>query len=426
MIGCRFFKLGSADCSMINWTDLYARRVGWVTSSALHDILKLTQQADIISFSGGLPAPELFPIERFRHAADLVLSTCGQQALQYSPTEGFSPLRQLVAGNLGRNGIQLGEDNVLITAGSQQALELVGRLFLDQGDRVLVESPTYVGALQAFGIYRPQFTVVPNDDDGLIVDDLEPVLKTKPKFVYLLPNFQNPSGTTLPLDRRKQLVALATAWRVPIIEDDPYSQLRYEGEHVSPLIALDSQQNGAGRATYDGSVLYHGTFSKLLAPGLRLGWVVAPAQVIRRLVALKQAVDLHTGTFVQMVAYEVARNGFLEQHVERLSETYRHRRDVMLAAMEDHFPAEVSWTRPQGGLFILATLPPGIDAREVLAESLKQMVAFVPGEPFFPAGGGENAMRLNFSCAKPDRIQEGIRRLGAIIKTFCSSASRCA
>lgn len=402
---------------MINWTDLYARRVGWVTSSALHDILKLTQQADFISFSGGLPAPELFPIERFRHAADLVLSTCGQQALQYSPTEGFSPLRQLVAGNLGRYGIQLGEDNVLITAGSQQALELVGRLFLDQGDRVLVESPTYVGALQAFGIYRPQFTVVPNDDDGLLVDDLEPVLKTKPKFVYLLPNFQNPSGTTLPLDRRKKLVALATTWRVPIIEDDPYSQLRYEGEHISPLIALD----GAGRGTYDGTVLYHGTFSKLLAPGLRLGWVVAPAQVIRRLVALKQAVDLHTGTFVQMVAYEVARNGFLEQHVERLRETYRHRRDVMLAAMEDRFPAGVSWTRPQGGLFILATLPPGIDARQVLAESLKQMVAFVPGEPFFPDGGGQNTMRLNFSCAKPDRIQEGIRRLGAIIKTFCSS-----
>jgi len=392
-----------------------------VTSSALHDILKLTQQADIISFSGGLPAPELFPIERFRHAADLVLSTCGQQALQYSPTEGFVPLRQLVAASLGRYGIQLGEDNVLITAGSQQALELVGRLFLDRGDRVLVESPTYVGALQAFGIYRPQFAVVPNDDDGLLVDDLEPVLKTKPKFVYLLPNFQNPSGTTLSLDRRKKLVALATAWRVPIIEDDPYSQLRYEGEHISPLIALDSQQNGAGRATYDGSVLYHGTFSKLLAPGLRLGWVVAPAQVIRRLVALKQAVDLHTGTFVQMVAYEVARNGFLEQHVERLIETYRHRRDVMLAAMEDHFPAEVSWTRPRGGLFILATLPPGIDARRVLAESLKQMVSFVPGEPFFPDGGGGNTMRLNFSCAKPDRIQEGIRRLGAIIETFRSS-----
>jgi len=411
---------------MINWTDIYSRRVGWVTSSALHDILKLTQQADIISFSGGLPAPELFPIERFRHAADIVLSACGQQALQYSPTEGFVPLRQLVAASLGRYGIQLGEDNVLITAGSQQALELVGRLFLDQGDRVLVESPTYVGALQALGIYRPHFTVVPSDGDGLLVDDLEPVLKTKPKFVYLLPNFQNPSGTTLSLDRRKKLVALATAWGVPIIEDDPYSQLRYEGEHISPLIALDAQQNGVGRGTYDGTVLYHGTFSKSLAPGLRLGWVVAPTQVIRQLVALKQAVDLHTGTFVQMVAYEVARNGFLEQHVERLSETYRHRRDVMLAAMEDHFPAEVSWTRPQGGLFILATMPPGIDAREVLAESLKQMVAFVPGEPFFPDGGGQNTMRLNFSCAKPDRIQEGIRRLGAIIKTFCSSAQLCA
>ncbi len=406
---------------MMKWKDRYAERVSWVTSSALSDMLRLTQQADVISFSGGLPAPELFPVERFRQAADLVLRVYGERALQYSPTEGYSPLRRWIAGSLRQYGATVDESNVLITTGSQQATELIGRLLIDEGDPVLVESPTYVGALQAFGVYGPRFVVVPNDADGLLVNELESFLELEPKFLYLLPNFQNPSGTTLPLVRRKELASLSRSWGVPVVEDDPYSQLRYEGEPIPPLLALDAQANGAERR-YTGTILYHGTLSKLLAPGLRVGWVVATAEVIQQLAALKQGVDLHTGTLAQMIAYEVAKGGFLGQHIDRLRQIYQQRRDVMLQAMDTYFPAEVSWTRPKGGLFILVTLPAGIDARDVLAESLKQMVAFVPGESFFPAGGGENTFRLNFSNAKPDRIVEGIRRLGTALETFCRAA----
>ncbi len=409
----------------MNWNDRYAERVTRVTSSTISEMLRLTQQADVISFSGGLPAPELFPVERFRQAADLVLRVYGERALQYSPTEGYSPLRKWIASSVGRYGAPIDESNVLITTGSQQATELIGRLFLEKGDPVLVESPTYVGALQAFGIYRPSFVVVPHDADGLVVDRLGRYLEHNPKFLYLLPNFQNPSGTTLPLDRRQRLVALLRDRGVPVVEDDPYSQLRYDGEPIPPLLALDAQANGLERR-YSGTVLYHGTLSKLLAPGLRIGWVVAAPEVIQQLASLKQGVDLHTGTLDQMIAYEVSKGGFLEGHIERLRQVYEQRRDVMLEAMDAHFPAQVTWTRPPGGLFILVTLPLGIDAREVLVESLKQMVAFVPGESFFPAGGGQNTLRLNFSNAKPDRIVEGIRRLGATLEIFCRDTLRSA
>ena len=404
---------------MLDWSNLYAERNTCVRNSALRDMLQLTQQADIIFLSGGMPAPELFPLERFREAADLVLTAHGQQALQYSATEGYMPLRQLVAGYLGQYGLQIHEGNVLITTGAQQATELIGRLFLNNGDPILVESPTYFGALQALGIYRPDYWVVPNDGEGMLVDELEPLFQRSPKLVYVLPNFQNPGGASLSLERREKLVALSETYGVPIVEDDPYSQLRYEGEHLPPLIALAARAQSNGTRHYTGSVLYQGTFSKLLAPGLRIGWVIAPTPVIQQLVRLKQGVDLHTSTFTQMIAYEVARDGFLEAHVQRLRKIYHHRRDVMLEAMDEYFPAGVTWTRPSGGLFIWVTLPAGIDAKKVLAESLKQMVAFVPGESFFPDGQCENTLRLNFSGAKPDRIVEGIKRLGNILGQFC-------
>jgi 2-aminoadipate transaminase len=408
---------------MINWKSRYAQRTAWVTSTVLRDMLKLTQQTDIICFSGGLPAPELFPIERFQLAADIVLGGHGQQALQYSPTEGYSPLRKLVAGFVSRYGVPVDESNVIITAGSQQAMELIGRLLIDPDDQILVESPTYLGALQAFGIYHPEYVVVPTDGDGMVVDRLEPYLAAGPKFIYVLPNFQNPSGTTLPHERRIELVKLADSWGVPIVEDDPYRQLRYEGADIPSLVELGSQLNCAdrGNGCYTGGVLYHSTFSKLLAPGLRIGWVVAPAEVIQQLAVLKQGVDLHTSTLAQMIAYEVARDDFFERHIRRLRQIYQHRRDVMLDALSRHMPQEATWTRPQGGLFILVTLPSGIDTSEVLADALKQHVAFVPGSAFFPAGGGENTLRLNYSSAKPDRIEEGIKRLGSILKDYCQA-----
>lgn len=379
-------------------------------------MLRLTQEADVICFSGGLPAPELFPIDRFREACDLVLTVNGRQALQYSPTEGYAPLRRLVAQMLQPYGLRAQESNVLITTGSQQATDLIGRLLLDSGDRIVVESPTYLGALQSFDIRQPRYTVVASDEDGMLVDELAPLFRMRPKFVYVLPNYQNPTGFTLSMERRRTLVALAQEWGVPVLEDDPYSQLRYEGELIPPVIALDA---AGGNGGYCGSVVYHSTFSKVLAPGLRVGWVVAPAEVIQQLVDLKQGADLHTSTLSQMVAFEVARDGFLDEHVGRLREIYGHRRDVMLQTMEAHFPEEVTWTRPKGGLFLFVTLPDHVRAKEVLVESLRRMVAFVPGEAFFPAGGGENTFRLNFSNAKPDRIEEGIRRLGAILKAFC-------
>ncbi len=409
---------------MINWVERYAQRTRWVTSSAIRDMLGLSQQADTICFAGGLPAPELFPIERFRQATDLVLNAHGQQALQYGPTEGYTPLRWLAASYLGKYGLRFDESNVLITTGSQQAMELVGRLFLDRGDQVIVESPTYVGALHAFRVYQPDFTVARDDDGGLVVQDLAPLFSERTKFLYLMPTYQNPRGTTLSLERRQELLTVAEERGIPIVEDDPCSVLRYDGDPLPPLVVLDAQRGSNSRWLYNGGVLYHSTFSKLLAPGLRIGWVVAPAPVIQKLAVLKQGVDLHTSTLAQMIAYEVARDGFLEQHAERLRTVYHHRRDLMLKAMEEHFPAEVRWSRPPGGVFIWVQLPERVDARSVLAESLRQMVAFVPGEPFFPNGGGHNTLRLNFSNAKPDRIEEGIRRLGNVLKRFCASGIR--
>jgi 2-aminoadipate transaminase len=319
---------------------------------------------------------------------------------------------------MGRYGIEVGPDNVLVTSGAQQALDLVGKLFLDPGDRVLVEAPTFVGAIQAFRSYQAQYLTVPVDEDGLRVDLLEDALRARPKFLYVLPNFQNPAGVTLSLERRRRLVELASHYRIPIVEDDPYGQLRYEGEHLPPLVTIDADLHGCARGEHalHGGVLYLGTLSKTLAPGLRLGWIVAPEDVIRRLVQMKQGTDLHTGTFVQMVAYETARGGFLDGHVRRIREVYRERRDAMLGALQREFPSTVRWTRPQGGLFLWVTLPPGTDSSVVLQDALREKVAFVPGTPFYPDGGGRESFRLNFSYCRPEVIREGVRRLGAVVR----------
>ncbi|MEK7788217.1 MAG: PLP-dependent aminotransferase family protein, partial [Chloroflexota bacterium] len=313
-------------------------------------------------------------------------------------------------------------ENVLITAGSQQALDLIAKLLINPGDRLLVEAPTYLGALQAFNVFGADYVSVPTDDDGLIVDRLDEALRSGPKFMYILPNFQNPSGVTLSLERRKALVELADKYGIPLVEDDPYGQLRYEGDHLPPLIVLDRQTHGIrlDNGYKLGNVIYMSTFSKTLAPGLRLGWIVAPPEVIAKLVQLKQGADLHTSTFTQMVAYEAARGGFLDEHIKKLRQVYHERRDVMLDALTEFFPPEVSWTRPAGGLFLWARLPERMDSCRLLEAALRQKVAFVPGNAFF-AGSADFAesnryLRLNFSNAKPDMIVEGIRRLGLVVK----------
>ncbi len=398
------------------WEYRYAHRMQKMGSSVIRELLKFTEQPDIISFAGGLPAPEIFPVKEFQEACNQVLMDHGAQALQYSTTEGYLPLREMIARHNARYNVAVNTENIMITSGSQQALDFIGRLFINRGDYIVVESPTYLGALQAWNAYGAQYISVRADEHGMIVDELEAALRIGPKFIYILPNFQNPSGSTLSLERRKKLIELADKYGVPIVEDDPYGQLRYEGEHIPSVVTLDSRYRNQDNGEYSGNVIYLSTFSKLLAPGLRLAWVIAPPQVIRKLVMTKQAADLHTSSFIQHVAYEVAKGGFLDEHVKVIRATYKERRNVMFEMMEEMFPPEVTWTKPLGGMFLWGKLPEHVDAAEVLKVAIERKVAFVPGAAFHPNGGGANTMRLNFSFSNPDNIREGITRLGVTLK----------
>ena len=401
------------------WTSRYALRTKGIRSSAIRELLKITEKPGVISFAGGLPSPDAFPIERFQEACNTVLAQKAQRALQYSATEGYEPLRELIAKNMTRYGIEARAENVMITSGSQQALDLIGKLFINRGDRVLVEAPTYLGALQAFNTYGAEYISVPIDDDGLRTDELEKPLRFGPKFMYVLPNFQNPAGTTLSEGRRHELTLMADRYGIPIVEDDPYGQLRYEGEHIPPLVVIDRENLRRDDGYSIGNVIYLSTFSKTLAPGLRLGWIVAPPEIISKLVQLKQGTDLHTSTFNQYVAYEVARDGFLDQHVKFIRQLYCERRDVMLEALQETFPPEVSWTHPHGGLFLWVTLPADLDIQEVLHSAIRENVAFVPGDCFYahPETESSQHMRLNFSSATPEQIREGIGRLSLAVKS---------
>ena len=408
------------------WDHRYAQRTQRMGSSVIRELLKLTESPEIISFAGGLPAPDVFPVDEFRSACDVVLSEVGAQALQYSTTEGYLPLREMIARHTARYGIEVTPDNIMITSGSQQALDLIGKVFINRGDRILVEEPTYLGALQAWNAYGAEYVTVPLDENGMNTDELESVLRTGPKFIYVLPNFQNPTGVTLSLERRKRLIALADQYGVPIIEDDPYGQLRYEGTHLPSVVSMDSEFRKNGGLDYRGNVIYLSTFSKILAPGLRLAWVVAPPEVIRKLVQAKQGADLNTAAFTQMVAYEVARGGFLDRHIWLIRRVYGERRNIMLEAMEQYFPPSVKWTHPQGGLFLWGIMPDFLDAKEVFKVAVERKVAFVPGESFFATGGGHNTMRLNFSNAAPEMIREGIARLGQVLYEMIAAREKVA
>ncbi len=400
----------------IDWKYRFAFRTDGMKSSIIRELLKLTQDPELISFAGGLPAPELFPVEEFEEASKKVLEEHGSRALQYSPTEGYMPLRELIAERMRRDGVSVSAGQVLITSGSQQALDLTGEVFLDPADTVLLERPSYLGAIQAWTAYQARFKGAEIDADGVVPEALEEGLKVGPKFMYILPNFQNPGGTTLSRERREKLVELSDRFGVPIIEDDPYGALRYEGESLPPLASLDSKLNGGSLE----HVIYLGTFSKILAPGLRLGWVAARPEVLKYYIQAKQGQDLHTSILTQMVAYEVARDGFLNEHIQKIREVYGRRRNVMVEAMKRYFPDGVTWTVPQGGLFLWATLPDGMDTEPLFKRAIEEKVAFVPGYVFYaPEIGKEplrNSMRLNFSNAKPEQIEEGIKRLGRAIE----------
>jgi DNA-binding transcriptional MocR family regulator len=385
----------------------FASRMQDLRASDIREILKITQRPDVISFAGGLPASELLPTREMAELARELLIEDGIRALQYAPTEGLQDLREAISQRLKESlSLDRGPDEVLVVSGSQQGLDLAGKVFLDEGDAVLCESPTYLGAISAFRAYQARFVEVTTDDDGMVLSDLEYRLQSvdRVKFIYVVPDFQNPSGRRWTLERRRALVDLANRYRVPVIEDAPYANLCFDGEPLPPVASFD-------RA---GLVILLGTFSKILAPGLRLGWVTAERDLLRPFVLAKQGADLQTSSLTQLLAAKFFSDHDVDAHIAHLCEVYRVRRDAMLRALDEFFPKEIGYTRPVGGLFLWVELPEDLNARTLLEHSLEEKVAFVPGECFYPGGGHLNTLRLNFSAMPEDRIAEGIRRLGRV------------
>lgn len=384
----------------------FAKRLENAEGSAIREILKLASNPEVISFAGGLPAPELFPVEEMKKVAEAVLEEQGQAAMQYSATDGYPPLREAIAKRMNdKLKANVTADSILVTNGSQQCLDFMGRVFLDEGDKVIVESPSYLGALNAFKAYGPQFIEIPTDGDGMIMSELEKALEENPdvKFIYVIPDFQNPSGRTWPIERRKEFMKIINKYEIPVAEDNPYGELRFEGEIFPSLKSFDEK----------GLVLFFGTFSKIFAPGFRLGWVSAAPEILEKFNISKQAADLQASTISQMEMAKFIEMFDLDAHVEKIKEVYGHRRTVMLNAMDEYFPKEVSFTRTDGGLFTWVTLPEGIDAAQLMKDVvLPNNVAYVPGEPFYPNGGNANHFRMNYSCMPDDRIIEGCKRLG--------------
>lgn len=378
-------------------------------SSIIRDILKHSNQPGVISFAGGLPAPELFPTDGIREAADRVLTRYGTQALQYGLSMGYPPLREFIAERLSiHGGTQLTANNIIITAGSQQGLDLAGRAFLNRGDYVLCERPTYLGALQAFNFYGARYALVDMDSHGMKVETADSAIqKYRPRLMYVVPNFQNPTGITLSEERRRLLVQKAQKYSIPIVDDNPYGELRYSGTPVPSIKSIGGQ-----------AVIQLGTFSKTISPGLRIGWVAASRQLMGIFERVKQCSDLHTNQFAQYVIYEFVQNGALDRHIERLKVAYHERRDAMLRAMKEFWPETINWTKPEGGLFLWVNLPEGTDAKGMLPSAIEEKVAYVPGQPFFPDGSGKNTLRLNFSNASLENIHEGIKRLGRVFAAF--------
>ncbi|MBA5687096.1 aminotransferase-like domain-containing protein [Rugamonas apoptosis] len=381
----------------------FSERAQQMQSSFIREILKITQRPEITSFAGGLPSPATFPVAEMKEAFDQVLTDSGNVALQYGPTDGYLPLRQWIADSLSTNGVKIVPEQVLMTSGSQQALDLLGKVLIDEGSRVLVETPSYLGALQAFSVYRPEFVSVETDDHGLVPSSLDKVAQGA-RLLYALPNFQNPTGRTLSVERRQQLVETCARLGLPLIEDDPYGALSYKGEPLPKMVAMNP----------DG-VIYMGSFSKVLTPGIRLGYVVAPLPLVRRLELAKQAADLHTSQLTQMVVHRVIKDGFLERHIPQIRHLYGDQCQVMLDAMAEHFPASVQWTKPEGGMFIWVTLPKHVNAMELLDEAIANQVAFVPGAPFYANEPETNTFRLSFVTVPPERIRTGIATLGKLI-----------
>src|SRR5215510_4133315 len=397
------------DCALLagRVSSRFARRISRMPVSAIREILKVTERPEVISFAGGLPAPEFFPVAEIARAYQDVFADEGPAALQYSTTEGWRPLREWLAARMRLQGIDTVADRVLITTGSQQGIELVGKVFLERGDAVVVENPTYLAALQSFSGHEASLVAIDSDDSGMRVDQLENALKhCRPKLIYIVAEISNPKGTTLSHFRRLKLIELSVRYDVPILEDNPYGELRYAGERLEPLAALDE----------NGLVIHISTFSKTLSPGMRLGWLTASEEVFQAVVIAKQAADLHTSTIEQRTAARLLDGFDFDGHVGHLCQVYGERLQAMVTAIERYFPSEVNWTRPEGGLFVWVELPEHIGAEELFADAIAERVAFVPGTSFFACEPKTQFMRLNFSNQKPESIEEGIKRLASVLK----------
>lgn len=390
----------------------YAQRVSNMNSSAIREILKLASQPGMISFGGGFPAPELFPLEQVAEIAAQEVLNHGQQALQYSNTEGLNPLREKIVERMEKvyqiKGLTV--DNIALLSGSQQGLDFMAKIFIDPGDVILTESPTYLGAVNAFNPYMPKFVEIAMDEDGMVMDDLREKLKQYPnaKFIYTIPDFQNPTGRTMSLERRKEMLEIVADYGVMILEDNPYGELRYEGEALPPIKAFDTQDK----------VVYLGSFSKVLAPGLRLAWVAATPELVRKWVVAKQSADLQCNTLSQYMINAYMDKFELSQHVEKIRNVYGARRELMIRNLETNMPEGVTWTHPKGGLFIWLTFPERVDATELLQKCLENKVAFVPGEPFFPHHTSKNNCRLNFSYVPEEKLIAGVAAMGATLKEY--------
>ena len=387
----------------------FASRMDRMKASEIRELLKLTARPEIISCAGGLPAPELFPVKEIAQVShDLVLKE-GQKLLQYATTEGRPTLREKIAKRMTEKyKTPVVADDILITTGSQQCLDFAGKLFLDPGDVVLCESPSYLGALNAFNAYQPVFKEVPTDGEGIIPEELDKILASTPKckFIYVIPDFQNPTGICWSLERRKKFIEVINKYDLPVFEDNPYGELRYRGESFPTLKSMDTK----------GLVSFLGTFSKIFCPGLRLGWIAGPHTIVEKFVMIKQSADLHTSNFDQGVADAYMDTYDLDAHVKEIVELYGHRRDLILKTMEEEFPEGVEFTRPDGGLFLWVTVPEGVSARKVFDKCIEQKVAAVIGDAFYPNDKTDRSMRVNYSCMPDDKIVEGVKRMAKAIK----------
>ena len=396
----------------INTEEFYSVLASKMEASAIREILKLVQNPEVISLAGGMPDPVTFPVEEIKEISQNIFNKKSAQALQYSSTEGLPGLRESILAHLAKDGNNGELENIIISSGSQQGLDLVGKTFLSPGDVAIVELPSYLAALNAFHSYGGELVGIPMDEDGMQMDILEEKLTQlknegkKVKFIYTISNFQNPAGVTMSLTRRKKIIEIAHKFNVFIVEDNPYEKLRFEGEPIPSIYSLDN----------NGFVISLGTFSKILCPGLRLAWILGNKEIIGKMTILKQAVDLCTSILSQLIAYEYCQSGKLEENIKSNVQIYKKKRDVMLNALEKYFPKEATWTKPQGGFFVVTTLPEYIDTGEMFKEAIEENVAYVPGAPFFADGKGQNTMRLSFCFPSAKDIDEGIRRLGKVIK----------